>query len=154
MDIVCRSLSKQDWGRKSSLCCNINNLILHKRGERASSTGYVHSNDSNSMVICMYCRCHCRPYLSKQSLAYQLTGLLNNNAANPSSQLLVYTTESILVKTYFTVMMLMIGVETVEAKWCFKKSMSNGNLLLFFQLKPGLPFHFGVLLITKCLLSV
>lgn len=56
-----------------------------------NTQGYVHFNDSNSMVICMYCR----PYLSKQSLVYQLTGLLNNNAANPSSQLQVYTVEII-----------------------------------------------------------
>ena len=46
------------------------------------------------------------PYLSKQSVAYQLTGLLNNNAANPSSHLLVYTVEMILVRTYCTIMIL------------------------------------------------
>lgn len=49
-----------------------------------------------------------RPYLSKQSVAYQLTGLLNNNAANPSSQLLVYTVEIILVRTYGTIMILLV----------------------------------------------
>lgn len=47
-----------------------------------------------------------RPYLSKKSLAYQLTGLLNNNAAKPSSQLLVYTVEMSLVMTYCTMMIL------------------------------------------------
>ena len=60
------------------------------------------------------------PYLSKRSLAHQLTGLLNNNAANPSSHLLVYTVEIILAG--HTVPNNSIGVETVEAKGCSEQN--------------------------------
>lgn len=117
-----------------------------------NTQGYVHFNDSNSMVICMYCR----PYLSKQSLVYQLTGLLNNNAANPSSQLQVYTVEIISSqdKLYHYDPK---RVETVEAKWCSEQNClgrsskctvvdfpSNVNLLLFSNWSLDYLFHFGV----------